>query len=238
MLGNSFSIIIMSYLAGLLSLATPWSINRFLNYMNNLRPIGKFWTPMLNGGLSIITAHEEKELEVKSQVFDFLAISDIKKEFDRMFAGKHCLFTCENLSQDALQKNMFLVGGPIPNAVTREVLSNEDIRYYFERNNIKDKMNPDFCKKAVIENNIVVRDYGIITKCENPFRQDRSVIIGSGCYGWGTWSALEALVNPQILQFLYGKGDPYFQILVSVNVFRKLPQEPILMGETYKSIGG
>lgn len=238
MLGVNVSIIIISYLIGLLTLITPWVIKRLLDYKNKLRPIGKFWGPMLNGGLSIITASEEREPEIKSQVFDFLATSDIEKEFDRMFAGKHRLCTCGSLSQDTLKKNMFLVGGPIPNDVTKEVLSSADTRYYFEGNDIRDKMSPDFCKKADIKNGIVVRDYGIITKCKNPFRQDRSVIIGSGCYGWGTWGALEALLNPQNLQFLSGKGDPYFQILVSVNVFRKLPQEPILMKDTYKSIGG
>ncbi|MCL0080194.1 hypothetical protein M1O19_04550 [Dehalococcoidia bacterium] len=238
MLGVNVSTIIISYLIGLLTLITPWALKRFLDYKNKDRPIGKFWAPMLNGGLSIITPSEERESDIKSQVFDFLATSDIEKQFDRMFAGKYQRYTCESLSRDILTNNLLLVAGPIPNDVTKEVLERADTRYYFEGNDITDKMNADFCKKADIKNDIIVRDFGIITKCKNPFQKGRSVIIGSGCYGWGTWGALEALLNPQNLQFLSGKHDPYFQILVSVSVFRRLPEEPILIKDTYSPIGG
>jgi hypothetical protein len=230
--------IIISYLTGLLTVLTPWAVRKFLDYKNRRRPFEKFWKPMFREGLSIITAAEEKESEIKSQVFDFLATSDAEKEFDRVFTGKYWRYTCDALAPDSLGRNLLLVGGPISNEVTKEIWKKADTRYYFEENDIRDKMNPDFSKKPNIENGIVVRDYGIITKCKNPFQQGRSVIVVSGCYGWGTWGSLETLLNPQNLKFLSEKGDLFFQVLVSINVFRKLPQRPILIKDTYISIGG
>lgn len=230
--------IIISYLIGLLTLLTPWSIRKFLYYKNKQRPTGKFWSPMFDKGLSIITATEEKEPEIKSQVFDFLAINDIEKEFHKTFLGKYWRYTCTAISPDALKRNLLLVAGPIPNDITREVLHRVDTRYTFRGNDIINKMDPNFSQKAEIENDIVVRDYGIITRCKNPFHGNRNVIIVSGCYGWGTWGALKALLDPQNLRFLSTKKAPYFQILVSVGVFRKLPQETILKKDTFITIGG
>lgn len=199
--------------------------------------MGKFWGDMFDGNLSIITASEEREPEIKSQVFDFLALSDAEKEFDRMYPDKYRRYTCTTLLPDTLNKNLLLVGGLIPNDITKEVFHRTDLRYTFQGNDIIDKIDPNFSQKAEIENGIVVRDYGIITKCKNPFCGNRNVIIVAGCYGWGTWGALEALLDSQNLRFLSGKKAPYFQILVSVGVFRKLPQEAILKKDTFITIG-
>ncbi len=240
---------VVSYIIGLLTLATPYGVSKFIRWKNTTRPFGRFWSPMVAGGLSIITAAEEREPEIKSQVFDFLAVNDAITKFKTFLGQEFVPFTCDATSTECLSRNLLLVGGPIPNDVSKELMKSPSVRYVFrvndspeslgklEGNDIVDRKDTGFVRRPEFEDSVVKQDCGIITKCANPFHSGRQAVIVAGCYGWGTWAALESLLNPKNLAFLLGKRARYFQVLVSVSVFRRLPQEPRLEESTFIKIG-
>lgn len=205
-------------------------------------PLTRFWDPMFVGGLRIITPYEEKEAEIKSQVLDFQGLAILREALEKHYRGRCVQTDCTNVSPEDLRRNLLLVAGPIPNEVTRHFLNptNEKVRYYFRGNDIVDGYNPDFALHVELQRRGMypVVDYGIISRLVNPFDRTKFVIISSGMYGWGTYAGLVALAKEDNLRFLLENARTgEFQILVKVGVFRRVPEEPILLKETLH-IGG
>lgn len=240
---------VVSYIVGLATLATPLGVSKFIRWRTTTRPFGRFWSPMMAGGLSIITAGEEREPVTKSQVFDFLAVNDATTRFRKFLGQEMVPFPCDATSTECLSRNLLSIGGPISNDISKELMKFPGIRYVFrindspellgevEGNDIVDRSDPGFLLRPEFEDSAVRQDWAIITKCANPFHSGREAIVVAGCYGWGTWAAVEALLNPKNLALLLARRAHYFQILTSVRVFRRLPQEPRLEESTFITIG-
>lgn len=225
------------FLLGLLSnIASSW-ISRF--NLPRLFPNSrtKFWDPILKDSFVIITPAAEQEHEIKSQVLDFLGLDELKTVvISKYYQGKYKQTTCDNVSTEWLKRSLLLIAGPIPNTITRHILSqeNKSVRYYFEGNDIVDKKKP---KKTIHADPATAGypqiDYGIISRLRNPYNREKWVVIGSGMYGWGTYAALISLTTKEILDFIHKHaGSNEFQILVKTRVNNRISEEPSLVIES------
>lgn len=197
----------------------------------------RFWDPVLRGGLVIVTPAEEQEANIKSQVFDFQGLDELKSQvINKYYKGNYKQTTCDNISQEWLRRNLLLIAGPIPNTITRHILdqTNESIRYYFDDHNVVDKKNPERTIQADLgAQGYPPVDYGIITKLRNPFNREKWVVIASGMFGWGTYAALVALSRKSILDVMrQHSANQGFQIIVKTRVYNRIPEEPILNQES------
>lgn len=240
---DSMSILI-SFLIGLLVTGIPYAIHWLREWNSLKKPFKKFWTSMFIGGMTIITASEEREKIVRSQVLDFVALSDATREFNVYFKGKFDVETCDNMSQSSVRKNLLLVGGPIPNSMTKHLHEEmgDVVTYAFridkqpntkgtrKGNQIINVHSSRVVRAPKFKGDLVVEDYGIITKYINPFNSERHIIIVEGCYGWGTWASLNVILNPRFLKLLLKEN--VFQVIVSVRMFNRTPGEPQLVPRT------
>jgi hypothetical protein len=197
----------------------------------------KFWDPIFKGGLVIVTPDSEEEAKVKSQVFDFQGLDELKANIVfRYYKDTFKQATCLNVSNEWLHRNLLLVAGPIPNTITRHILNkeNDSVRYYFEGNHIADKKNPKGTIKGILgPQGYPQIDYGIISKLRNPFNREKWVVIASGMYGWGTFAALLSLTKKDILDFLnQDTTKREFQVLIQTRVYNRLSEDPILIKES------
>jgi predicted nucleotide-binding protein len=203
----------------------------------------QFWDPMFFGNLSIVTPKEEFERKIMSQANDYTAVTEATVEFLRDYNGKFSPFKCNNLGQESLNKNLLLVAGPKPNDITNSVMTEAtSLNYVFrlidepntrkkpEGGDIISRKDPSFVRKPNLiktrNGEMSGEDWGIITKCVNPFNKNRSVIMVTGCLGWGTWACLKALMDTENLKYLNKQKKENFQILVSVNLYKSTPNTP------------
>ncbi|MBV6450315.1 MAG: hypothetical protein MHPDNHAH_01038 [Anaerolineales bacterium] len=197
----------------------------------------KFWDTILRGDFVIVTPASEQEHAIKSQVFDFLGLDVLKTTvINKYYHSKYRQTTCDNVSKEWLQRNLILVAGPIPNTITRHILTqeNKSVRYYFNGNDIIDKKKP----KKIIHVDLTNLgdpsiDYGIISRFRNPFNREKWVVVASGMYGWGTYVALVSLTRKDILDFIREHaGKDEFQVLVETRVHNRIAEEPTLIRES------
>jgi hypothetical protein len=221
---------------GLIIGFSPWIYNKVHYYRNTTRPFQKFWGSMFSGGLSIITTVEEREQVIKSQVLDYLAINDAEQVFKGLYPNKYHRYTCDENTRGMLNGNLLLVGGPIANDITSVLMKRVSLRYVFRDHEIIDTTTNSLICKATQETGMISEDYGIITRQINPYNKSKKVIMVTGCYGWGTWAALEALLEPKNMNFLSEKRAEFYQVLVSVNIHSRIPGVPILKTDTFVNL--
>lgn len=208
---------------------------RFRNLFPN--EYTRFWNTLFANDLVIVTPAEEKEALTKSQVLDFQGLDELKQVFQHYYRDRYRQTSCDGVHRDMLRNNLLLIAGPVANRLTRHVLKpeNEFVRYFFNDHVLTDKQNPE--KKFVIElledGKYPSVDYGIISRFTNPFNSRKKVIISSGVFGWGTYAGLVLLSKKEILRYLFEQvGENQFQILVRVGVYRRVPEDPVLLPET------
>jgi hypothetical protein len=192
---------------------------------------------MLSGGLVIITPAQEEEPEIKSQVLDFQGLEVLKGVFQQYYPKLYKQTSCNDVNRDTLNNHLLLVAGPVANTVTKHILKpeNNSVRYYFKDHSIVDKYHPEvsLTEELIQQGMYPEFDYGIISFLKNPFNSKKHVIISSGVYGWGTYGGLLVISDKEKLKFLNEttKGRD-FQVLVKVGIYKRLPEEPILLTDT------
>lgn len=66
-------------------------------------------------------------------------------------------------------------------------------------------------------------DYGILIRAESPFRRDRTVVIISGVYGFGTWAGARVTKNPDFLSRCRALKTFNIECLYRVQVIQNIP---------------
>jgi hypothetical protein len=227
---------------GILVGAAPWVIPKAWYYFSTSKPTKRFWNPMFKqGGVSLITTAGKWQSPTLSQFCDFIAVIKAGTFFEKHFPGKYHLFTCEDNAPDVLTRNLILIAGPLSNSVTKHVLEKIKVRYTFKNHDIIDLSTGDYVRRSKIKDSNLpnsAEDYGIITKCVNPFNPNTRVIMAMGSHGWGTQAALEALFDPKNLNFLLAQNVDCYQLLISVAVHERHCGTAILETDSFVQIKG
>jgi len=197
---------IASFVLTVIGWILPQGIHRFKARFITQRPLRRFWRRFTKNTVIAVVPPADKDPEIKgTQVFDFLGLIELQKALEEI--GCTIKFVrADNVSAADLQHNLLLIGGPIPNAKTAELLAREDLPYHFSDHAICRKADPTWMFKAEKDNEIVLRDFGLITKTHNLYNKAREVVSLCGCYGWGTQAACRILMDRESLNFLSQRG--------------------------------
>jgi hypothetical protein len=239
----------ISYFIGLATMATPYSFSKMRNYWKNTYPFVKFWRPMISGKLNIITVGETKGEPEKSSVYDYLALKEAIMKFEEFYKGKFEHTICD-YAAERCKMNLLLIGGTQANSIAKRVIEvKKELKYYFrvdkyrevkaeERNDIMCRDDPNFIFRPQFKDHLLVKDYALITKCANELKEGCATIVVAGSHGQGTYGGMKALLDTSNLKFLNNMKEEYFQVLVSTEVVKTAPQEPILLQHTFTRISG
>jgi len=201
-----------------------------------------FWNKIINN-LIVVTTDIEHEPDVRSQALDGQGIIEFFRRIGEVCKTKDIPIVLASDSAPKSLGNLLLVGGPNANPVTSKVLLELDgkLRYYFvDGYDIFDKIEGKILKVEKKDNGsgsvVVVTDYGVVTCAESPYKEGCKVIICSGCYGWGTYGALEVMSRAadlrNILKEYSDKKLCQFVVKVSVRD-RQMSRVSIVDGSMY-----
>ena len=145
------------------------------------------------------------------------------------------------------QRNLLVVGGPIPNRIAFDLFGIQGIKYRFggagDHHIVDGTMTVLSPQRP---NDILVRDCGIITCVPNPYAAaDSGLFMVSVCGAWGsgTCAGLVSLTQREVLAKLRkalkevgDPGAPSFQILFECDVVRGRGTNIMLRLDTFAAI--
>jgi hypothetical protein len=222
----------------------------------------RFWRPLLHRDLALVLGDGFPDLrgfEASDLIGrgDLVASYELTNHFSRMgfkrlqpvFAD---LMIGDDLTGRSLRRNMVVLGGPDANRVSLKCLTGMEVSYklvwpeQITQSAPRGSLNIpklEFTKTAEqneslsfqpsVEDNEVVKDYGIIIRARNPLdfwgkkqadaRRGKQVVIIYGCYGYGT---LAAVLYSQTREFLemVNNGKDDIECVVVCRVVMGTPQ--------------
>jgi hypothetical protein len=131
---------------------------------------------------------------------------------------------------DALESNLFCIGGPDANSVTAGILN--DIGYRIPENR---GFSPGLQPGRIYDPNSGADagegqgeavDYGRLIRVRNPYKKDRCVFILWGNSGYGTWAAAKLLHSQQLRDSVSVKRGLDVDIQFKTRVTGRVAHEP------------
>ena len=105
-------------------------------------------------------------------------------------------------SQNDMEQNVILIGGPIHNSWTNEFIKAKSPKLRFDEFHLTS----DFTQNAYqarIEDNKVVKDYVLFCVTQNPWNSKAKAILAAGCRGYGSIGLLKFIENDDIVALVH-----------------------------------
>jgi hypothetical protein len=78
---------------------------------------------------------------------------------------------------------------------------------------------------------LVVTDYGILARIQNPFNQHRKLVMIAGLFGYGTWGGARLLADEEFLEKCSQLNSDEFECLYKVDILQDVPiaVQPVIL---------
>lgn len=208
----------------------------------------KFWKPIVSGE-KVVVVYPAKDVDdhrENTTKFDHQGLQELLNELKSGFRNLEIEPVPDDQFGDEHQGyDIISVAGPIPNRVSHQLLYDPDIQFTFDKmqtgkiiNSVvsvdgKVSLEPDTYYDDDTDENVCTKDYGIITRAESPFNNDKKMVNIAGGYGEGTLAGCRLLQTPATLATLDREGGRHFQALYSVNISKDgLTKQPYLLSKS------
>ena len=179
----------------------------FLGYISNniyqwlkLSSFRIIWKPFLNDNIvNVVLTTRPGPLERSTPRISFnemQAYANINKTLSNINISTIPV-SSEMTTKEHLDKNLIILGGPIANKVTENFwpLISKQLPFYFDQ----EKMTiiagqREYCPQ-LDENNILIKDYGIIMRLLNPYNNNKYIVLAMGCHGFSTHGLINMMVE-------------------------------------------
>ena len=202
MTSNILSDIAINIIAAILFFILGFAGSKLWRVIKISRPIAEFWRYFTTTPTVIIVPtipEKYKEESLEDGMSDLKAgskIDGVLSKINEKIFMQEVKFATDKL----INHNIILIGGPITNAITKEVMTKKIISYTFSDHTIQHRQKGlRFIPKSNA-NGQLLEDYGMIIRVHNYINPNKYILIIAGCYGYGTMIATEAITDPKILR--------------------------------------
>ena len=205
-------------------------VGRLKKVFKFFNPASKFLSEFSEETIIVVPNYNGYEEEsLRKGYGDYNAASSIQSAIKKF--NNNAKIIDERFAEPKLAENIILVGGPITNQLTREIL--KFFPYNFEGHSI---VKTDGTIRIEPSKNSK-EDCGMLIMANNPKNKNKKIVIAAGCYGYGTLIVSEAISDPNyakiIKKFLKNnniKGD--FMIILRGKIENnKVKDIKIIYGE-------
>lgn len=157
-------------------------------------------------------------------VFAFKSITNLITSAYPKLANIRLYFS-NDFPSELHDQNLFLIGFPKANEVTKDVMSNLDLPLIFDNHTLVNSKTNKPVYNAVVEDNQVVEDYGCLIRAPNPYSDGSVVFIFAGCQTYGVKAAADFFSVTNILELRGITVSKLQKRLLSRLPFLLLPQD-------------
>lgn len=210
--------IVVGFIVAVFKSVIPYGAVRLYRYIKIEKHIRVFFKNFSKEEICIVVPPADVDPIIKgTQILDFLGIMEIQEMFTSQ-GFKLRRIRADKIAENDKKSNLLLIGGPIPNPVTKSLLERKEIVYKFGGPDGHSIINDKGLKiDPRMERGRITHDLGIITRMKNPYNPDKDVIMVCGSYGWGTQAALKILKDRDSLKYL-NQYNQHFQIICTCEV--------------------
>lgn len=154
---------------------------------------------------------------------DSMALLELQRHMhlDKHIFDRIVYYSGQEKSID-LDKNLIIIGGPGSNLLTATFMKEINTGYSFEHQDdlnvtIFDRVRKTYAHPASSGGSLAL-DVGYIIVADNPYKMSRRVILLFGCFGYGTWAAMQALFLKQFMRKIKKNKYHNFEACVEVEI--------------------
>lgn len=214
-----------------------------------------YWKPLVKQELYLVVSRFFRDVAFEPSGFmgvgDANALNEARSYLSLMGAEMVSIMYSDMFPGEKLRSNMILLGGPDGNRVSEMVFTHfsPSLVFYNYREHevtVLDKVTRETYSPIILENGEehpyrrgalppnsadfeLIRDYGIIIGMQNPYAQDKYVLMIAGCFGYGTWAGARFVSSPTFLREIPGKLGSSFEALVEAELAGGEPQKLTLV---------
>ena len=188
--------------------------------------IGKDATLNIIYGVRRGTIDVDKEIEAADiDVLNIVNVNDVKAI---AYASAHLHAITDitiNTTEEfpSRQGNLFLIGGPIANSITKEIV--DEVRPHFDFRILDEKNREVYNIEGTYDISTkfndrgeIVRDVGWFYRSANPFDINNIVVIAAGCFGYATESIVRFLSSPEFIKMINREQLTHLEGVIEVIV--------------------
>jgi hypothetical protein len=226
---------ILNYSIGVFSGISVSLIYEGYKYLNFINPLKKLWKGYLYKESYGILSCNDLVIDIDSNstgMYDILALAEIRGLLSSFKNTSFLPYSCKNFPPNLNNTNIIVFGGPLSNNITKRIMADKNETYLkFKDHSIINTITNEIFEPE-IQDDRVIKDFGIIIKTNNPFNKDKKCIVIAGCYDYGTYLASRVLVTPDnVKKILKSVKDDDFEIIVSGEILNGVPQNPEIEAE-------
>jgi hypothetical protein len=197
------------------------------------RPTARLWGVMAGKRVEIVmtTAPERSVGEHTALVYppDAIAAAEIAAVLTHTLKADTRLRLSNAIPATSWNRSLIVIGGPIHNEATRQLLLATDADVTFEGNTIVLKNGNRYLADTRVDENgetVVDRDYGLVLRTPNPYRSSELTTLLIGSYAPGCLVAARALLHENVRSTSRSIGSPKrFGLVASARVVDGQVQE-------------
>lgn len=189
---------------------------KFLPY----RPI---WKEFTSKDVSIILTGRRLGHTTKISFNEVISANRIKD----ILKIKSDIITADDNISELNEKNIIVLGSEKVNNVSKEIMKQVStfLKYSYTPDNNLIINNEIF--KSKYEENILIKDYGLVVKTTNPFNPLKSAILFAGNHGLGTQSSVKALTTKiEASEIVKEIGSSHFYAVIESEFNIQFAKEP------------
>jgi hypothetical protein len=203
-------------------------------YLTTTRPAGKLWGWLADAEpvRIVMSTGLPNDSEYTGSVFptEAQAAAEIKSYLESTLSHKASQRLSDGLGEN-VKDDLILIGGPVANEVSRQVLARSEVPFRFDGHTIIQATTGDRWRAKVRTSNgqaTVLTDYCLIVRTRNPFNVNRGVLLIGGSRTYGTLAGARAMLRngaTEMLNQTKGLGRHYVAI-IETQVHNHVPGEP------------
>lgn len=195
-----FSLLAVGLITSFVWLVIGWIANRSVREFRHHLPVRRLWGLQDKSELGIVISDPGFSDKNEHTEFAFhpetRAAVEVESFLVRTYPGlKARLLISSNLSNEWLNKDLVVIGGPVFNPVARDLLLRlpplarfDEYRLHLSRDGWNQEAEID-------SSGVVVKDVGLVYIAQNPWNHKRRIIMLAGSRSFGTLAAARAMVR-------------------------------------------
>src|SRR5690348_16910141 len=198
-----WSDLLVNLLAALIAFSVGWLSRGAARVYGIRRPAAKVWRLPHRSAVSIVVADVQHNGEGPRNVAamhpaEFAAATEISAFLSKQFGcAVDAVCTSAQFQADSLGGNLIVIGGPIHNAVFRQLDERMKIPYRFEGRTLAVPSRGVVYSPTLDQNGNLTADVGLVVVARNPVEGSSRVILLAGCRTFACLGAARMLVVPR-----------------------------------------
>lgn len=191
----------------------------------------RFWKPFVDSDCRIVLGRLMQFRRYEQTGFlgvgDAIAMTELLLFLSQLGADALEVVYADRVGGDALNSNLIVLGGPVANEISADVVNRLESSLKPGQNEILDTISKiTHRSRRRAGSDELTSDYGLVIVAPNPYAPDKRMLLVFGTYGFGSWAGIRFLLSRQFRESNDLLEGEFVECLVESEIVKGTPQQP------------